>query len=145
MGARLEGVADVVSMIDGVQSRMFAPEPVLAREAARIEEMIHGSFASGRSPDGRAWPPRKTVSADRVHRNGRPRSTRRTGRTGQLERETSARAEGRSLIVESRAPYAGFVQAKRPFLPFEPGTLEPMAMLADMDARIADWIVEGDR
>lgn len=150
MSIQAEGLEELRRALGATADRARDPREALEAEARALAALVDGAFAGNRSPDGRGWAPRKVVAVGRGRR-ARPRSDARSGRdllerTGRLRDSIDARVEGDAIVVEASAPYAAYVHAARPFLPYEadgsPMTRGPAGEFFEaMPGRIAAWIV----
>ena len=131
----MRGDSEVVAMLRAQAYRLENPEASLAVEAARLEAIVDAGYASGRTPDGRAWAPQVRASVDTRHATGAQRQVRRsldvaptyrlTGttsrartdlsatpgvRSGRLRAALDVSSDGRSIAAVDSVPYAPFRQ-----------------------------------
>lgn len=109
MPIRVEGLTETEDAIDRVSREIADVEPRLVDLAGRVEALVLESAAEERSPDGRAWAPRKATTVRRGRGSTRSRDTGHLGVvSGRMLASVRTDVTGSTATIEVTAPHAAF-------------------------------------
>lgn len=100
MSIKIDGLDDVVSMLEGVARRIDDPSPAMREVAERAAASTRSAVEARTAPDGEPWPARSQAT---VRRHG-------TRSTGRLAASISGSAGKRTATVRASVPHAAPVQ-----------------------------------